>query len=110
MNNDQQQAKMQGAQDAEANVSKILWVVIGFFTTLIGILIAYIYQPSPPASLLVDKSNEYALFYTEAYKEKSRSIQLIYTAIGFAIGAGLAFLLFLATMAMVGSISNNLPY
>lgn len=110
MNNDQHQARMQGEQDAELDVTKILWIVVGFFITLIGLIIAYIYQPSPPATRLVDKSNEYIMFYTEAYKNKCRSIQLTYTAIGFAVSAGIGILIFIAGMAMIGSISNSFPY
>ena len=110
MDNDQHQARIQGEQDAEQDVTKILWVVVGFFISLIGILIAYIYQPSPPATRLIDKSHEYTMFYTEAYQAKSRSVQLTYSAIGFAISAGLSILIFLAGMAMISNMSNNFPY
>ena len=107
MNNDQQQARIDAEQDAELDVSKILWIVVGFFISLIGILIAYIYQPNPPAAKLIDKSQEYAMFYTEAYKDKSRSIQLTFSAIGFAISAGMSIIFFLAGMAMFASITSN---
>ncbi len=110
MNDDRQQAQVQAEQDAEQDVTKILWIVVGFFITLIGLIIAYIYQPSPPATRMVDKSSEYAMFYTEAYKNKCRSIQLTYTAIGFAVSAGIGILIFIAGMAMIGSMSNNFPY
>ncbi len=106
MNNDQHQARIQAEQD----VTKILWIVVGFFISLIGILIAYIYQPTPPATRLIDKSHEYTMFYTEAYKAKSRSIQLTYSAIGFAVAAGISILIFIAGMAMIGSMSSNFPY
>ena len=107
MNNDQNQARMDAEQDAELDVSKILWIVVGFFISVIGILIAYIYQPNPPATKLMDKSQEYAMFYTEAYKAKARSIQLIYSAVGFAIGAGISITIFLAGVAMIGSMAPN---
>ena len=107
MNNEQHQARIDAEQDAELDVSKVLWIVVGFFINLVGILIAYIYQPNPSAAKLIDKSQEYAMFYTEAYKDKSRSIQLTYSAIGFAIGAGIGIIFFLASMAMIGSITSN---
>ena len=109
MNNDASQARMIAEQDAETDVSKILWVVVGFFINLIGLLIAYIYQPTPPASRLVEKSQEYAMYYTEAYQAKARTEQLKYAAIGFAISCGLGFFLFLSMFAMIGSI-GSLPY
>lgn len=101
MNNDQNQARI----DAELDVSKILWIVVGFFISVVGILIAYIYQPNPPATKLIDKSQEYVMFYTEAYKDKSRSIQLTYSAVGFAISAGISIFIFLAGMAMIGGLT-----
>ena len=70
MNNEQHQARMDGEQDAETDVSRILWIVVGFGVSLIGVLIAFVYQPSPPASRLFEKSQEYVMFYTEAYKSK----------------------------------------
>ena len=81
--------------------------MVGFFINLVGILIAYIYQPNPPAAKLIDKSQEYAMFYTEAYRDKSRSIQLTYSAIGFAIGVGIVIIIFLAGVAMIGSMAPN---
>lgn len=109
MNDDASQARIVAEQDAETDVSKILWVVVGFFINLIGILIAYIYQPTPPASRLIEKSQEYRMYYTEAYQAKARTEQLKYAAIGFAIGCGLGFLLFVSLFALIGSI-NNMPY
>ncbi len=109
MNNDQHQARIDAEQDAETDISKILWVVVGFFATIIGLLIAYIYQPTPPATRLFEKPHEYTMFYTEAYHAKARSIQLTYAAIGFAIGAGIGILFFITSVAMIGSISK-MPY
>ncbi len=106
MNNDQHQAQIAAEQDANADVVKFLWIVVGFFTTIIGLLIAYIYQPTPPATRLFEKSQEYTVFYTEAYKAKARSIQLTYTAVGFAIGAGIGILIFISMMSVIGTVSN----
>lgn len=106
MNNDVNQARMAAEQDAETDVSKILWVVVGFFISLVGLLIAYIYQPTPPASRMIEKSHEYTMYYTEAYQAKARNIQLSYTAIGFAISCAIGLLIVIAMFAMVGSISR----
>lgn len=45
-----------------------------FALSVVGVLIAYIYQQAPPASRLFEKSQEYTVFYTDAYKAKSRGI------------------------------------
>jgi phage shock protein PspC (stress-responsive transcriptional regulator) len=109
MNNDQHQARIDAEQDAEADVVKFLWVVVGFFINLIGVLIAYIYQPTPPAMRLFEKSHEYTMFYTESYKAKARNIQLTYAAVGFVISAGLGIIIIIGMMSMIGSVSK-MPY
>ena len=110
MNNEQYQARRDGEQDAETDVSRILWIVVGFSVSLVGVLIAYIYQPSPPASRIFEKSQEYVMFYTEAYKNKARSIQLTNSAIGLGILFGIGFLWILFVIGMVGSMSGQMRF
>ena len=50
--------------------------------------IAYIYQPTPPAQRLFEKSETYRVFYTDTYKLKARKVQFTYAALGLAILAG----------------------
>lgn len=71
--------------DAEKDISEIIWFVAGLALNVIGILIAYIYQPPPPATRFFDKSEEFKLFYTEAYKAKTKNIQLTYSIIGCVV-------------------------
>ena len=106
MNSDVNEARIVAEQDAETDISKILWVVVGFFINLIGLLIAYIYQPTPPASRMIEKSQEYTMYYTEAYQAKARNLQLSYAAIGFAISCGLILLFVIAIFAMFSSIRS----
>ena len=110
VNNEQYQARRDGEQDAETDVSRILWIVVGFSVSLVGVLIAYIYQPSPPASRIFEKSQEYVMFYTEAYKNKARSIQLTNSAIGLGILFGIGFLWILFVIGMVGSMSGQMRF
>ena len=91
MDNDRHQAEITAEQDVESDVSKFLWIVIGLFANIIGILIAIVYQPTPPVARLLDKSEEYITFYTDTYKTRARTIQLSYTFIGFIIPAVLSF-------------------
>ena len=106
MNNEQHQARMDGERDAETDVSRILWMSVGFGVGLIGVLIAFVYQSSPPASRIFEKSQEYVLFYTEAYKSKARSIQLTNSLIGLGIGFGIGILFFIFALGMIGSMSR----
>ena len=109
MNSDQHQAQIAAERDAEADVNKIVWIVVGFALNVIGILIAYIYEPSPPISRLHEKSQEYTLFYTDAYKAKIRHIQLVHAAIGFAIEIGIVLIGFLFFMSIIGGIMDRIP-
>lgn len=106
MNDDVNQARMVAEQDAETDISKLLWVVVGFFTSVIGLLIAYIYQPIPPATRLFEKTQEYTLYYTEAYQAKARNLQLSYAAIGAAVSFGFLLLFCIVVFAMIGSIGS----
>ena len=106
MNNEQHQARIDGEQDAETEVSRILWIVIGFFISIIGVIIAFVYQPTPPASRMVEKSQEYVMFYTEAYKNKAKSIQLTNALIGMGIGIGISIMIFIFGMVLIGSMSR----
>ena len=85
MNNDQHQAVIAADQDAKTDVSKFLWILVGFVGNIIGIIIATVYQPIPPAVRLYENSQEYIAFYTDTYRFKARSLQRNYAAVGFCI-------------------------
>lgn len=93
MNANQNQMNMVAETDAQNDVNKIIWLVVGFALNVFGILIAYIYQPPPPATRFFEKSDEYRLFYTEAYKVKARNIQLTFSIIGCIIPFGFTIIL-----------------
>ena len=79
-------------QDAESDAKKVTWFFIGFLGNILGVLIASVYEPTPPASRLLGKSPEDAALYTDSYKAKSRSIQLRQSVIGLIIPFALMFL------------------
>ena len=85
----QAEAVAAGEKDAEAEVNKTLWFAAGCFLTVLGVVGAYVIEPSPPASRLLGKSPEYVAFYTDAYKAKARNIQVRPALIGCAITGGL---------------------
>ena len=78
-------------QDAESDARKIRWVFIGVFGNILGILIASIYEPTPPVSRFLGRSPEYVAMYTEIYKAKSRSVQVRQSLTGIALFLALAF-------------------
>ncbi len=79
------EAHLTAEQDAESDAKKVRWFFIGLFGNILGILIASIYEPTPPASRLLGKSPEHAALYTDSYKAKSRRIQVRLSAIGLVV-------------------------
>ncbi len=96
------QIQITAEQDAESDANKIIWFVVGLALSIIGLLAAYIYQQDPPASRFFEKSEEYSLFYTDAYKAKSRSLQVKYALVGFLITAAL-FIIYIVFMFSIYS-------
>ena len=75
-------AVIQDQQQAEADFNKAMWLGVGCLLGWVGLLIGYLVQPSPPATALMGKSPEYVAAYTEAYKEKMKSLQTKYALVG----------------------------
>lgn len=69
------QARLDAERDAAMNTNSFLWFVAGCCGGILGLIIAYVYEPSPQASRLIGKSPEYVAFYTDFYKAKAKSIQ-----------------------------------
>ena len=84
-------------REAEFNAKKGTWFFIGFCGNILGVLIASVYEPIPPASRLLEKTPEFTALYTDAYIAKGRSVQLRQSAIGFAVAIGLAILFAILT-------------
>jgi len=88
---------------AEENTSKILWFGAGFLGGIIGVILAYVIKPSPPASTLVGKSPDYVAAYTDAYREECKSIQTKYAWIGCGTQSVLTLICYLAGLLTTAS-------
>ena len=84
------EARVAAERDAEVDAKQFLWIGGNFVLGLVGgcvlgsvgLLGAYLYEPVPPASRLMGKSPEYVLFYADAYKVRTRMLQLRSAFIG----------------------------
>ncbi len=85
MNANRHNIQITAEQDAQNDVNKLLWLVAGLALNVIGLLTAYVYEPSPPAIRFLAKSNEEVFIYTEVYKATARKIQLISALVGFIL-------------------------
>ena len=68
-------ANAEAVADAHADTNGTLWFFAGCLLTWVGIIIAYVADPSPPPARLMGKSPEYLAIYTTAYKSEAKSIQ-----------------------------------
>ena len=107
------QAIIDAEVDAAAAADPLLWMVGTFIgTSVVGCLfcglpaigVAYIHQPSPPIARLMGKSAEYVLLYTQSYKEKIRSHQVMDATIGCVGGSLVAA--FIWSRYYSGELSN----
>ena len=85
MTSEQYEARISAEQDANTDVSKVLWFIIGCFLNFIGIFIAYAYQPTVSVKSILGKSQIYTLFYERIYKSNRRKIQVKWAIIGCII-------------------------
>jgi hypothetical protein len=72
---DASRATAEAITDAHADTNGTLWYFAGCLLGVIGILIAYVSEPSPPPARMMGKSPEYLAIYTNTYKAEARSIQ-----------------------------------
>ena len=70
---------MQGQMMAEGNAG---WILGGFCCGIFGIGGAYLIEPSPPMHMLMGKSTEYVMGFTQGYKDESKKKNTQYAAVG----------------------------
>jgi hypothetical protein len=73
---DPARAVMDATQDARADENGALWFFAGCLLGVIGVIIAYVAEPTPSAARLMGKSPEYLAVYMQTYKSEGRSAQL----------------------------------
>ena len=69
----QAEAMIAAERDARNDVNTGLWFLGGCLGGVIGLVVAYAVEPSPPATRLLGKSPEYVAFYTDAYTETAKN-------------------------------------
>jgi hypothetical protein len=73
---DAARAAMEATQDAQADENGALWFFAGCLLGIIGVIIAYAADPTPPAARLMGKSPEYLAIYMRTYQSEGRSAQV----------------------------------
>ncbi|MDI6703447.1 MAG: hypothetical protein QME40_02075 [bacterium] len=90
-------AAQDGERDAEAEVNKGIWFIAGCLGGVPGLIVSYVYTPTPPSARLIGKSPEYVAAYSDAYIRKAKKIQtdMALTGCGVAAASYAAYYLFL---------------
>ena len=73
---DTARAVQEATQDAQADNNGVLWFFAGCLLGLIGVIIAAVADPTPPAARMMGKSPEYLAVYTNTYRSVGHSAQL----------------------------------
>lgn len=97
--NEYLQGKRDGERDAKGNA---VWFLSGCLLGGVGIIIAYVVEPSVPTEHLVGKSPEYVRGYSEGYKKKAQHKNAMNAVYGcVALGVGYV-ILYAAVMSEAG--------
>lgn len=95
------QGRLDGERDAKGNPA---WILAGLAGTGLclcigcaGVGLAYSTPPSPSPGVLMGKSSEYVMGYTEGYKSKARLENTKYAAAGCCMAAAINLIINVAT-------------
>ena len=72
----QAEAMIAAERDAQNDTNSGLWFLAGCLGNVVGLIVAYAVEPSPPAQRLLGKSPEYVAFYTDAYSQRAQKRQV----------------------------------
>lgn len=101
------EARAAAEKDAKANVSTGAWFAAGCLGGWIGLVVSYVYKPSPPSAKLLGKSSEYAAFYTDAYKDAAKKIQTKWAWTGCLVSTGVTVVGYVLLIAAITSATEQ---
>ena len=96
-------AVIEAQRQAELDVNKTLWWAAGCFGGWVGVLVAYVVEPSPPVATLIGKPPEYVAIYTQEYTRHAKSLQTKYAFNGCLVAAGVEAVLYILYVALLTS-------
>lgn len=103
---DASQAMADGERDARADLNGGLWFVVGCLVGLVGVVLGYVVEPSPPPARLLGRSPEYVWNYTQAYRHEGKQAQGKRAMTGCAVGTAATAVIYLVLLASWSSSST----
>ncbi|MDQ1329341.1 MAG: hypothetical protein QG641_2630 [Candidatus Poribacteria bacterium] len=98
--------RMAGEMAARSEVNSMMWMAIGCIGGLLGVIIAYVYEPSPSATQLLGKSPEYVASYSDAYKSVAKRTQASKAWIG-CIASGILYIVYAVIVVAAADTTTN---
>ncbi len=95
---DAARATIEATQDAQADENGALWFFAGCVLGLIGVVIAYVAEPSPPTARLMGKSPQYLAIYMNTYRSEGRSAQVRSALLGIGTLIALSVVLIIVIL------------
>jgi len=96
-------AMAQAEQDALADTSGTMWMAVGCLVGVLGVVIGYVVEPSPPPTRLLGRSPEYVASYTQAYRYAGKREQGSKALTGCLVGTGVAAVIYAVAIASMTS-------
>jgi hypothetical protein len=98
---------MQGRIDGESSgKGSAGYLLLGLACGAIGFVAAAVSEPSPPAEIIMGKSQGYVLGFTDGYRSKAKRGNMVYAGVGWAVSAVLWTVVALAIIATSESSSS----
>ena len=104
--NDRTQGLADGERDAQSQVSKTTWILVGCLTGGFSYLYPDVFAYNVPQSRLVGKSPEYIAAYTDSYLQTRKSIIHSGSCIGGAVYWGACVIYYVVAIAAISSESG----
>ncbi len=103
------QAMVDAEADARATEGGPLWFGAGCCLGVIGVVIAFVTEPSPPPARIIGKSSSYAMMYSQTYRRIGKKEQGKMAVYGWASGCAMGSILYvIAVLTVVEAVDDVL--
>ncbi len=96
-------AMADGERDAAADTNAVAWLAVGCLVGILGVVIGYVVEPSPPPTRLLGKSPEYVTSYTQSYRYAGKQVQGKKALVGCLVGTAIGAVIYVVVLSAAAS-------
>jgi hypothetical protein len=100
-------AMADGERDAQAETNGVAWLAVGCLVGVLGVVIGYVVEPSPPPTRLLGKSPDYVMAYTQSYKYAGKQAQGKKALVGCLVGTAAVAVVYVIVLSAAASSSGT---